>query len=167
MGEKTGKRSLVAPTRIEKFTGEREREKFGDFHLEIARRGLFPNSCRSSPCLEHLELHCCIGKKSEKVHEGGIWETKLRIVPILSRAIKAEIRNFLRTSVFPFPGAEHIVMTPKCKTASSTTLIIERQVLEPPTENGNENNVHVAGGDHKGIVINKQAVAGTTFFCLD
>lgn len=51
-------------------------------------------------------------------------------------------------------------MTPKCKTANSTTLIIERQALEPPTENGNENNVHVAGGDHKGIVINKQAVAG-------
>ncbi|KAK9307646.1 hypothetical protein QLX08_002064 [Tetragonisca angustula] len=56
---------------------------------------------------------------------------------------------------------EHIVMTPKCKTANSTTLIIERQALEPPTENGNENNVHVAGGDHKGIVINKQAAAVT------
>ncbi|EZA46626.1 uncharacterized protein LOC105287270 isoform X4 [Ooceraea biroi] len=56
---------------------------------------------------------------------------------------------------------EHIVMTPKCKTSNSTTLIIERQALEPPTENGNENNVHVAGGDHKGIVINKQAAAVT------
>lgn len=56
---------------------------------------------------------------------------------------------------------EHIVMTPKCKTANSTTLVIERQALEPPTENGNENNVHIAGGDHKGIVINKQAIAGT------
>ncbi|XP_043604551.1 uncharacterized protein LOC122577332 isoform X4 [Bombus pyrosoma] len=56
---------------------------------------------------------------------------------------------------------EHIVMTPKCKTANSTTLIIERQALKPPTENGNENNVHIAGGDHKGIVINKQAVAVT------
>ncbi|XP_011268087.1 uncharacterized protein LOC105258510 isoform X6 [Camponotus floridanus] len=57
--------------------------------------------------------------------------------------------------------AEHIVMTPKCKTSNSTTLIIERQTLEPPAENGNENNVHIAGGDHKGIVINKQAVAVT------
>ncbi|XP_011049171.1 PREDICTED: uncharacterized protein LOC105142947 isoform X2 [Acromyrmex echinatior] len=55
---------------------------------------------------------------------------------------------------------EHIVMTPKCKTANSTTLIIERQAL-PPAENGNENNVHIAGGDHKGIVINKQVVAVT------
>lgn len=52
---------------------------------------------------------------------------------------------------------EHIVMTPKCKTANSTTLIIERQELEPPSENGDEKNVHIAGGDHKGIVINKQA----------
>lgn len=52
-------------------------------------------------------------------------------------------------------------MTPKCKTSNSTTLIIERQTLEPPTVNGNDNgNVHIAGGDHKGIVINKQAVAG-------
>ncbi|XP_020280044.1 uncharacterized protein LOC109852892 isoform X3 [Pseudomyrmex gracilis] len=56
---------------------------------------------------------------------------------------------------------EHIVMTPKCKTANSTTLIIERQALEPPAKNGNENNVHIAGGDHKGIVINKQAIAVT------
>lgn len=61
---------------------------------------------------------------------------------------------------------EHIVMTPKCKTSNSTTLIIERQTLEPPAENGNENNVHIAGGDHKGIVINKQAVAGTSLFSL-
>lgn len=52
-------------------------------------------------------------------------------------------------------------MTPKCKTANSTTLIIERQALDPPTQNGTENgSVHIAGGDHKGIVINKQAVAG-------
>lgn len=56
---------------------------------------------------------------------------------------------------------EHIVMTPKCKTGKSTTLIIERQALEPPAENGNDNNVHIAGGDHKGIVINKHAIAAT------
>ncbi|XP_051154840.1 uncharacterized protein LOC127277609 isoform X3 [Leptopilina boulardi] len=52
---------------------------------------------------------------------------------------------------------EHIVLTPKCKTANSTTLMIERHELDPPSENGDEKNVHVAGGDHKGIVINKQA----------
>lgn len=48
-------------------------------------------------------------------------------------------------------------MTPKCKTANSTTLIIERkkQIAEPVL-NGNEKDVHVAGGDHKGIIINKQ-----------
>lgn len=52
-------------------------------------------------------------------------------------------------------------MTPKSKTANSTTLIIERQALDSPAKNGDGSNVHVAGGDHKGIVINKQAVAGT------
>lgn len=56
---------------------------------------------------------------------------------------------------------EHIVMTPKCKTANSTTLIIERQALKPPAENGNENNIYIAGGDHKGIVINKQTMTVT------
>ncbi|KAF6204035.1 hypothetical protein GE061_002375 [Apolygus lucorum] len=47
---------------------------------------------------------------------------------------------------------EKIVMTPKGKTSNSTTLVIERkaEVIEPGT-----NDVHVAGGDHQGIVINK------------
>lgn len=51
-------------------------------------------------------------------------------------------------------------MTPKSKTADSTTLIIERQSIEPLEDNKNESNVHIAGGDHKGIVINKRATAG-------
>lgn len=62
-------------------------------------------------------------------------------------------------SLCVFTGtAEQIVMTPKCKTANSTTLIIERkkQAVVEPVVNGTENDVHVAGGDHKGIVINKQ-----------
>ncbi|KAK9504610.1 hypothetical protein O3M35_010908 [Rhynocoris fuscipes] len=45
-------------------------------------------------------------------------------------------------------------MTPKCKTEKSTTLIIERRIV--PVENAqNDNSVHVAGGAHRGIVINK------------
>lgn len=56
---------------------------------------------------------------------------------------------------------DHIVMTPKCKTATSTTLIIERQALNPPSEKINEQDVHIAGGDHKGIVINKHALSDT------
>ncbi|KAJ8667280.1 hypothetical protein QAD02_008942 [Eretmocerus hayati] len=54
--------------------------------------------------------------------------------------------------------AEQIVMTPKCKSANSTTLIIERKKLpsEPVIANREQKDVHVAGGDHKGIVINKQ-----------
>lgn len=46
---------------------------------------------------------------------------------------------------------ERIVMTPKKKTQNSTTLSMERKVLNP-SEGGS---VHVAGGEHKGIVINK------------
>ncbi|XP_054016260.1 uncharacterized protein LOC128896801 isoform X1 [Hylaeus anthracinus] len=54
---------------------------------------------------------------------------------------------------------EHIVMTPKCKTMNPMVLVIERQAIEPPAENGNDNNVYIAGGDHKGIIVNKQTVA--------
>lgn len=48
---------------------------------------------------------------------------------------------------------EQVVMTPKCKTENSTTLIIERRAVEQPNEK-----MHVAGGDHTGIVINKETV---------
>jgi hypothetical protein len=48
-------------------------------------------------------------------------------------------------------------MTPKGKTANSTTLWIERKVLQQSESGGN---VHVAGGAHQGIIVNKQAVQG-------
>lgn len=55
-------------------------------------------------------------------------------------------------------------MTPKCKTENSTTLIIERKKQPIETTNGKESDVHVAGGDHKGIVINKQMTSKKFFF---
>ncbi|XP_034942637.1 uncharacterized protein [Chelonus insularis] len=54
---------------------------------------------------------------------------------------------------------EHIVMTPKCKTAKSTTLVIERQAITSSIDKSNQQDAYVAGGDHKGIVINKHANA--------
>lgn len=51
-------------------------------------------------------------------------------------------------------------MTPKCKTANSTTLVIERRQHELEQQNADAKNIHVAGGDHTGIVINKQAMNG-------
>ena len=58
-------------------------------------------------------------------------------------------------------------MTPKCKTANSTTLIIERkrQAAEPIL-NGNKDDVHIAGGDHKGIIINKQMTSMLFFYSI-
>ncbi|XP_055713961.1 uncharacterized protein LOC129808205 isoform X4 [Phlebotomus papatasi] len=49
--------------------------------------------------------------------------------------------------------AEQVVMTPKGKTANSTVILIERKLVEEISER-----VHVAGGDHKGIIINKDAI---------
>ncbi|XP_015840503.1 uncharacterized protein LOC657396 isoform X2 [Tribolium castaneum] len=46
---------------------------------------------------------------------------------------------------------EQVVMTPKCKTANSTTLIIERRAVNKTNEK-----MHVAGGEHTGIIINKE-----------
>ncbi|RZC32047.1 uncharacterized protein BDFB_002262, partial [Asbolus verrucosus] len=46
---------------------------------------------------------------------------------------------------------EQVVMTPKCKTANSTTLIIERRAVKSTNDQ-----MHVAGGEHTGIIINKE-----------
>lgn len=48
---------------------------------------------------------------------------------------------------------EQVVMTPRGKTANSTIILIERKLVEKISER-----VHVAGGDHKGIIINKDTV---------
>ncbi|XP_044761930.1 uncharacterized protein LOC123319140 isoform X3 [Coccinella septempunctata] len=47
---------------------------------------------------------------------------------------------------------EQVVMTPKGKTANSTTLIIERKKIQKT-----DDKMHIAGGQHTGIVINKEA----------
>ncbi|CAH1973016.1 unnamed protein product [Acanthoscelides obtectus] len=48
-------------------------------------------------------------------------------------------------------GDEQVMMTPKCKTATSTTLIIERRKVNKANDK-----MHVAGGEHTGIIINKE-----------
>ncbi|PSN49293.1 hypothetical protein C0J52_09404 [Blattella germanica] len=57
----------------------------------------------------------------------------------------------------PLAFHNHIVMTPKNKTANSTTLSIERRAasIQPDAD---KTKVHVAGGDHRGIVINKELI---------
>lgn len=51
---------------------------------------------------------------------------------------------------------EKVVMTPKCKTETSTTLVVERKAVEAEASD----KIHVAGGDHTGIIINKEKVYG-------
>lgn len=48
---------------------------------------------------------------------------------------------------------QQVVMTPKCKTATSTTLMIERRAVRET-----DDKLHVAGGQHSGIIINKEAI---------
>jgi len=55
---------------------------------------------------------------------------------------------------------EQIVMTPKAKTEKSTTIAIERRRVEM-ADAGANTKVHVAGGNHTGIIINKQMTNGT------
>lgn len=47
---------------------------------------------------------------------------------------------------------EQVVMTPKGKTANSTTIMIERRIIKDTNDK-----MHVAGGKHTGIIINKEA----------
>lgn len=53
------------------------------------------------------------------------------------------------------PVDEQVVMTPRGKTANSTVLLIERKLVQQVGDR-----THVAGGDHRGIIINKDAAAG-------
>lgn len=53
------------------------------------------------------------------------------------------------------PSDEQVVMTPKGKTPNSTVILIERKLVEEVSDR-----VHVAGGDHQGIIINKDVVKG-------
>lgn len=55
---------------------------------------------------------------------------------------------------------EQIVLTPKGKTSNSTILWIERKAVKNVTPGSK---VYVAGGDHEGIVINKEEVEGENF----
>ncbi|XP_037919335.1 uncharacterized protein LOC119656799 isoform X2 [Hermetia illucens] len=50
----------------------------------------------------------------------------------------------------PLLDREQVVMTPKGKTANSTVILIERKLVDQVSDR-----VHVAGGDHTGIIINK------------
>ncbi|XP_045535112.1 uncharacterized protein LOC106717692 isoform X1 [Papilio machaon] len=49
---------------------------------------------------------------------------------------------------------EKVIMTPKCKTPTSTTIVVERKVVDAAPSD----KIHVAGGDHTGIIINKEKV---------
>uniref|UniRef100_A0A182J6K6 Uncharacterized protein n=1 Tax=Anopheles atroparvus TaxID=41427 RepID=A0A182J6K6_ANOAO len=50
------------------------------------------------------------------------------------------------------PDEEQVVMTPLGKTNTATVLLVERKLIEAVGER-----THVAGGDHRGIIINKTA----------
>ena len=51
-------------------------------------------------------------------------------------------------------------MTPKKKTGNSTTLAMERKVIAQAAEKTKKTSLHVAGGEHSGIVINKEVEVG-------
>lgn len=55
----------------------------------------------------------------------------------------------------PRTDREQVVMTPKGKTSNSTVILIERKLVDEISDR-----VHVAGGDHTGIIINKDTVGG-------
>lgn len=56
---------------------------------------------------------------------------------------------------------EQIVMTPKAKTDKSTTIAVERRRVELSDATSENRKIHVAGGDHTGIIINKQMGNGS------
>lgn len=67
---------------------------------------------------------------------------------------KAQTGQVAPSSQSP-PRTEQVVMTPRGKTANSTVILIERKLVDEINDR-----VHVAGGDHTGIIINKDTIAG-------
>ena len=52
-------------------------------------------------------------------------------------------------------------MTPKGKTVNSTIIQVERRkVADPPVGGGSKGDVHVGGGQHSGIIVNKTVCSG-------
>ena len=51
-------------------------------------------------------------------------------------------------------------MTPKKKTGNSTTLAMERKLIEQSGDQAGKTSLHAAGGEHSGIVINKEVQDG-------
>ncbi|XP_066141601.1 uncharacterized protein [Euwallacea fornicatus] len=56
---------------------------------------------------------------------------------------------------------EQVMMTPKGKTANSTTILIERKKVQKTNDK-----MHVAGGEHTGIIINKEAATENGDACI-
>lgn len=59
-------------------------------------------------------------------------------------------------NTLPPPEDEQVVMTPRGKTNNSTILLVERKLVERQEDINDR--AHIAGGDHKGIIINKELV---------
>ncbi|XP_058811150.1 uncharacterized protein LOC131676014 isoform X3 [Topomyia yanbarensis] len=72
--------------------------------------------------------------------------------PIGNGAKSIHTGQFAASSPSVPPEDEQVVMTPRGKTANSTVLLIERKLVQQVGER-----THVAGGDHRGIIINKDA----------
>ncbi|KAB7494604.1 hypothetical protein Anas_08736 [Armadillidium nasatum] len=58
-------------------------------------------------------------------------------------------------------GNEQIIMTPKGKTTSSTTILVERRQKSSVEKH---KNAHVGGGQHSGIIINKDFATGKSMY---
>ncbi|KRK06650.1 uncharacterized protein LOC6525288 isoform X3 [Drosophila yakuba] len=77
-----------------------------------------------------------------------------KIVAVQDQEPLAQNSSGVQRSQSP-PRTEQVVMTPRGKTANSTVILIERKLIDEINDR-----VHVAGGDHTGIIINKDTVAG-------
>lgn len=74
-----------------------------------------------------------------------------------TRKLPTGFRRLAVLIIFVLPISECIVLVPKSKTANSTTLLLERRLNKVANDNNNggKNNVHVAGGEHHGIIVYK------------
>ncbi|XP_064537091.1 uncharacterized protein LOC135427497 isoform X1 [Drosophila montana] len=119
--------------------------------------GALPNGTANSNNNNNNYNNSYNSNKSVAVAAAGDWSQRQSQSQSLDQnqsTATPQNSNAVRRSQTP-PRTEQVVMTPRGKTANSTVILIERKLVDEINDR-----VHVAGGDHTGIIINKDTVAG-------
>lgn len=125
------------------------------------RNCIFLNSITNRCILCHQVKH---PSQWPQFRTSSLWRTRKQVNFSTSKLPTSRFQTISSAHYFRFTISECIVLVPKSKTANSTTLLLERRLNKVANDNNNggKNNVHVAGGEHHGIIVYKTLSHGIT-----